>query len=141
MIRLLLYSNNPELQLLLAPTIGEEFSLFHERRMDRIRQIISQGQCDVVILDLDSGSYPIQQQLGYFDEIRELGVPVVLMTDDDSRATAMDLVQRGVYNYIRTPAIARFRLRPAGRLQRQLSSGLQPYPARGRSGRSGADHG
>ena len=103
MIRLLLYSYDAEMQLLLAPTIGDEFSLFLERRMDRIRQIVSQGQCDVVILDLDSVSYPIQQQLGYFDEIRQLGVTVVLMTDDDSRATAMDLVQHGVYNYIRKP--------------------------------------
>ncbi len=103
MIRLLLYSHDPKLQLLLGPTIGEEFSVFSERRLDRIRQIVSQGQCDVVILDLDSDSLPIPQQLSTFDEIRDLGVPVVLMTDDDSRATAMDLVQRGIYNYIRKP--------------------------------------
>jgi len=74
-----------------------------ERGMDKIRQTISQGQCDVLILDLDSSSYPIQRQLGFFDEIRDFGVPVVVMTDDDSRAMAMDLVQRGVYNYIRKP--------------------------------------
>jgi len=105
MIRLLLYSHDPELQLLLAPTIGDEFSLFPERRLDRIRQIILQRQCDVVILDLDSGFCPIQQQLEYFDEIRDLGVPVVLMTDDDNRATAMELVERGFYNYIRKPPV------------------------------------
>jgi len=105
MIRLLLYSHDPELPLLLAPTIGQEFSLFLERRMDRIKQIISQRQCDVVILDLDSSFYPVRQQLEYFDEIRDLGVPVMLMTDDDSRATAMDLVQRGVHDYIRKPPV------------------------------------
>ena len=105
MIRLLLYSHDPELQLLLAPTIGDEFSLFLERRIDRIRQIILQRQCDVVILDLDSGFCRIQQQLEYFDEIRDLGVPVVLMTDDDNRATALELVERGVYNYIRKPPV------------------------------------
>ena len=103
MIRLLLYSHDPKLQLLLAPTIGQEFCLLSERRMERIKQLISQRECDVVLLDLDSGSHPIQEQLEYFDQIRDLGVPVVLMTDDDSRATAMDLVQRGVYNYIRKP--------------------------------------
>jgi DNA-binding NtrC family response regulator len=103
MIRLLLYSQDINLDFLLAPTLGSEFSVFLERRMDRIREIISRGQCDVLILDLDSGAYPIQQQLGFFDEIRDFGVPVVVMTDDDNRATAMELVQRGVYNYIRKP--------------------------------------
>jgi DNA-binding NtrC family response regulator len=44
---------------------------------------------------------------GFFDEIRDFGVPVVVMTDDDGRATAMDLVQRGVYNYIRKPPACR----------------------------------
>jgi DNA-binding NtrC family response regulator len=71
--------------------------------MDRIREIISQGRCDVLILDIDSSSHPVQRQLQFFDEIRDFGVPVVVMTDDDGRATAMDLVQRGVYNYIRKP--------------------------------------
>jgi len=103
MIRLLLYSQDINLQFLLAPTLGAEFSVFLERRMDRIREIISQGQCDVLIVDLDSRSDPMQQQLRFFEEIRDFGVPVVVMTDDDTRATAMDMVQRGVNNYIRKP--------------------------------------
>jgi DNA-binding NtrC family response regulator len=103
MIRLLLYSQDISLEALLAPTLGGEFSLVLERRMDAVRGIISHGNCDVLILDLDSATYPIQRQLGFFDEIRDFGVPVVVMTDDDSRATAMDLVQRGVYNYVRKP--------------------------------------
>ena len=103
MIRLLLYSQDINLQFLLAPTLGAEFSVFLERRMDGIREIISQGRCDVLIVDLDSRSCPMQQQLGFFDEIRDFGVPVVVMTDDDSRTTAMDMVQRGVNNYIRKP--------------------------------------
>jgi DNA-binding NtrC family response regulator len=66
-------------------------------------EIVSRDQCDVLILDLDSNTYPLQQQLGFFDEIRDFGIPVVVMTDDDNRATEMDLVQRGVYNYIHKP--------------------------------------
>jgi DNA-binding NtrC family response regulator len=103
MIRLLLYSQDLNLQMLLAPTLGSEFSVFIERRMDRVREIVSKGQCDVLILDLDSTSCPIPQQLCFFEEIRDFGVPVVVMTDDDGRALAMDLVQRGVSNYIRKP--------------------------------------
>ena len=103
MIRLLLHSQDVGLGLMLAPTLGNEFSLFLERRMDRVREIISDGQYDVLVLDLDSAAYPIQRQLGFFDQIRDSGVPVVVMTDDDSRETAMEMVQRGVYNYIRKP--------------------------------------
>jgi DNA-binding NtrC family response regulator len=103
MIRLLLHSQDLNLESLLAPTLGTGFSVFLERRMDRIREIVSRQQCDVIILDLDSDTYPIQQQLGFFDEIRGFGIPLVVMTDDDTRATAMDLVQRGVYNCIRKP--------------------------------------
>jgi DNA-binding NtrC family response regulator len=104
-IRLLLSSQDATLLSLLAATLGSEFSLSLERRREAIREVISQGQADVLILDLDAGLYPIQQQLEFFDEIRDFGVPVVVMTDDDSRGTAMDLVQRGVYNYIRKPPV------------------------------------
>jgi hypothetical protein len=45
----------------------------------------------------DCFQYPIQKQLGVFDEIRDFGVPMAVMTDDDARATAMDLVPRGIY--------------------------------------------
>ena len=103
MIRILLYSQDASLLALLAPTLGTEFHVTLERRMDRIRALIAEGSCDILILDLDSDSFTLQQQLDVFDEIRDFGVPVVVMTDDDGRATAMDLVQRGVYNYIRKP--------------------------------------
>jgi DNA-binding NtrC family response regulator len=103
MVRILLYSQDINLQSLLAPALGVEFSVFLERRMDGIRELISSAQCDVLILDLDSSTHPIQQQLRLFDEIRDMGVPVVVMTGENGRSCAMDLVQRGVYNYIRKP--------------------------------------
>jgi len=105
MIRLLLCSQDHEIQALLAATLGEEFSLLPERRADTIKEVISRKACDVLILDLDYGSSAVQQQLEFFDEIRDCGVPVVVMTDEGSRATVLDLVQRGVYNYIRKPPV------------------------------------
>lgn len=111
MIHLLLYSQDIQLQSLLAVTLGEEFSLSFERRADRIREVVARGQWDVLIMDLDSSTHSIQQQLRFFDEIRNVGVPVVVMTDDDSRSMAMDLVQRGVYNYVRKPpAVAELKI-------------------------------
>jgi DNA-binding NtrC family response regulator len=137
MIRLLLYSSDPDLQVLLGPTLGGEFSILLERRMDRIRQLITEGQCDVVIYDLDCTFLPLQQQLGQFDQICDLGIPVVVMTDDDSRATAMDLVQRGVSNYIRKPpALPELRIvirraHELAVLKREAESARQHFPAPG----------
>jgi DNA-binding NtrC family response regulator len=105
MIRLLLHSQDAELQAPLKATLGDGFSLRVERRMDAVKSVLSQGQCDVLILDLDSNPSAMEQQLGFFDEIRDCGVPVVVMTDENSRAIALDLVQRGVYNYIRKPPV------------------------------------
>src|SRR4051812_16443616 len=70
MIRLLLYSQDLSLHCLLGPTLGAEFSVVIERRMEKIREILARKQCDVLLLDLDSGTFPAQQQLGFFDEIR-----------------------------------------------------------------------
>lgn len=137
MIRNLLYSQDTDLHFQLAPTLGSEFSVFLERRMDRMREIVLQGQCDVLIVDLDSRSYPMEQQLGFFDEIRDFGLPVVVMTDDDGRATAMDLVQRGIYNYIRKPpALQELRIvvRRAYEfavLKQELENGRRRLPASG----------
>ncbi len=103
MIRLLLYSQDLSLQPLLASTLGAGFSIFLERRTERIRGALSRDLCDVLILDLESTADPVEQQLAFLDEITKFGIPVVVMTDDDGRATALDMVQRGVYNSIRKP--------------------------------------
>jgi DNA-binding NtrC family response regulator len=90
---------------LLAATLSDDFCLCMERRADKVRETISRGQCDVTILDLDPSTSPIPQQLAFFDEIRESGVPVVVMTGEASGLMSMDLVRRGVYNCIRKPPV------------------------------------
>lgn len=120
---------------MLGPTLGSEFSLILERRMDKIREMVSQAQCDVLILDLDSSADPTQKQLGFCDEIRDFGAPVVVMTDDDGRATAMDLVQRGFSNYVRKPPslpelkMVLRRAHEFGQMKRELAKVRQQLPA------------
>jgi len=103
MISILLYSQDMTLQSLLVATLGSEFSLFQERRIDKVREAIAKGQYDVLLLDLEANTASVQQELTFFDEIQAFGVPLVVMADDNNRALAMDLVQRGVYNLIRKP--------------------------------------
>jgi len=58
-------------------------------------------RCHVVVLDLDSGTP--EQQRAFVGEMHAARVPVVVMADDDHREVAMDLVQRGAYDYFRKP--------------------------------------
>ena len=103
MIRILLHSRDTKLQPLLGPTLGPDFRVMVEPSSARIKTLIAQEECDVLILDLDSTYSTIEQQLAVLDEIRGTQIPVVVMTDDDRRSTAMELLQRGVYDYFRKP--------------------------------------
>jgi len=101
MIRLLLYSQDKKLPLLLGPTLGSEFEVSLESSLDRVKELVRNQRCDVVILDLDSDS--TDQQRSFVEDMRFQRMPVVVMADDDHREAAMDLVQRGVYDYFRKP--------------------------------------
>jgi DNA-binding NtrC family response regulator len=103
MIRLVLFSGDAKLQRLLAPALGQEYSVLVESDGARLKQIVIDGLADVVILDLDSNYSSIDQQLAFFDEIRDSRVPVVAMTDDIRRSTAIELLQRGVYDSFHKP--------------------------------------
>ena len=67
MISILLYSQDMTLQALLVATLGSEFSLFQERRIDKIREAIARGQYDVLLLDLEANMESVQQELSFFD--------------------------------------------------------------------------
>jgi DNA-binding NtrC family response regulator len=101
MIRLLLYSQDKKLPLLLGPTLGSEFEVSLESNPEKIKEMAENQCCHVLVLDLDSGS--ADQQRALVGDMRTARVPVVVMADDEQREIAMDLVQRGVYDYFRKP--------------------------------------
>jgi DNA-binding NtrC family response regulator len=103
MIRLAVYSQDLKLKHLLAPTLGVDFEVLVESKQVSIKRLISERLCDVLVLDFDSTHGSTEQQLSFYDEIRNTKVPIVVMIDDDSRSTAMELVHRGVYDYFRKP--------------------------------------
>ena len=100
-IRLLLYSQDQNLPMLLGPTLGPGFEVAIESHAETVRESARNHRCDVVILDLDFGT--ADQHRVFVDEMRAVRVPVVAMADDDDRDAAVDLIQRGVYDYFRKP--------------------------------------
>jgi DNA-binding NtrC family response regulator len=103
MIRLLFHSENCKLQQLLAPTLGPEFQVLVEPDRQRLKQRITDGECDVLVLDFDSVHCSIAHQLEVVDEYRHSHIPIVVMTDDDRRSTALEMVHHGVYDFFRKP--------------------------------------
>jgi len=103
MIRLVLFSGDSKLQRLLAPALGSDYSVLVESDATKLRQLVDDQQVDVLGLDLDGNYSPVQEQLDFFETMRDSRVPIVVMTDDSRRATVLELLQRGAYDYLRKP--------------------------------------
>ena len=103
MIRLVLFSGDSKLQRLLAPALGSDYSVLVESDAAKLRQLVDDQQVDVLGLDLDGNYSPVQEQLDFFETMRDSRVPIVVMTDDSRRATVLELLQRGAYDYLRKP--------------------------------------
>jgi DNA-binding NtrC family response regulator len=107
MIRVALCSPDLKLQPLLAPALGRDFQVLSEPDYARLTKILRDGQVDVLLLDLDSESSNVDRQVKFFEEIGAAGTATVVLTDDASRPTAIDLVTRGAHSYCRKPPALR----------------------------------
>ncbi len=107
MIRLALYSQDSKLPSLLAPTLGKDFQMFAEGDMNRLKALIFEGAVDVLLLDLDTTHPTVEQQKSFYETVKDSGVTVVALADDDARSTAIELVQEGVHSYCRKPPSVR----------------------------------
>ncbi len=103
MTRLLIQSGNRSLQGVLALTLGDDYEVRVEADKEKVKQALSKRQADVLILDLVDNNDTLKGALNYISELQVYKTPILAMTDDDSRSTAMALVEHGVYDYFRTP--------------------------------------
>jgi DNA-binding NtrC family response regulator len=103
MIRIGLYSEDRTLQPLLSSALGRDFQILLESNEAGVNQLIAAGECDVMILDLNSNHGTSQQRVECARRILGLQVAAVVMADDSLRLTALDLVRQGAYGYCRRP--------------------------------------
>jgi DNA-binding NtrC family response regulator len=103
MIRLVLYSPDPKLQPLLASALKPEYSVQWESSRERLKQVAACDEADVLVLDLDSNHSSLEEQLSFYDGLRDSHLPIVVMTDDLRRSTATEFLQRGAYDCVRKP--------------------------------------
>jgi len=103
MIRIGLYSDDATLQSLVSTALGREFNVSLESTQDGIKQLLNSGECDVVLVDLNSKDPLLQEHIdGCRRFISDL-VPTVVLADDGLRSTAIALVRMGAYGHCRKP--------------------------------------
>ena len=103
MIKIGLYSEDRTLRSLLSSALGKEFQVQQGSDAEEMQELVSAGQCDVMILDLNSNRGVLQERIECSRKLIGLNVPAVVMADDGLRSTAFELVRNGAFGYCRRP--------------------------------------
>src|SRR5690242_19399514 len=103
MIRVLVHSRDTRLLPALSASLHPEFEVRVEGDAELVKELTSSEHADVLILDLDSDYSESKNYLALFDELEPSGVPIVVMSDDKTKSTALDLMSRSSCDYFRKP--------------------------------------
>ena len=103
MIKIGLYSEDRTLHPLLSSALGKEFQVLLQADQQGMIDLVSAGECDVMILDLNSNHQSLQERIGFSRQLIASSVPSVVMADDGLRSTAFELVKTGAFGYCRRP--------------------------------------
>jgi DNA-binding NtrC family response regulator len=137
MIRLLVHSKDPRLHTALSAALHPEFEVRVEPDAERVKSQAFSDRADVLILDFDTDYGDLKTHLALFDQLESCSVPIIVMSDDKTRSTALELMNRSAYDFFRKPPSLvelRFILRRAhehASLKRELEHirrTLQPEP-------------
>jgi DNA-binding NtrC family response regulator len=103
MIKVGLYSEDRTIHPLLSSALGKEFQISLESDQEGMNTRVAAGECDVVIVDLNSDHDSLRERIEYSRRLIELNLPAIVMADDGLRSTAFELVRTGAFGYCRKP--------------------------------------
>ena len=103
MIKIGLYSEDRTLRSLLSSALGKEFLVQQGSDAEEMTRLVSTGECDAMILDLNSHRDALRERIESSQSLIALNVPAVVMADDGLRSTAFELVRNGAFGYCRRP--------------------------------------
>jgi DNA-binding NtrC family response regulator len=102
-IRVGLFSQDCTLQPLLSSALGMEFQFFFESKEDGVNHLLTEKNCNVLILDLNSNHDSLKERIACARRMIASNVAWVIMADDGLQATANELVRQGAFGYCRRP--------------------------------------
>jgi DNA-binding NtrC family response regulator len=103
LIQVGLYTEDRTLHALLSSALSKEFHVLLESSADAVNGHVSSGECDVLILDLNSNRNLLSERISAARELIESKVPAVILADDGLRSTAFELVRNGAFGFCRRP--------------------------------------
>ena len=103
MIKIGLYSEDRTLHPLLSSALGKEFQVELKSDQQGMNDLVEAGECDVMVLDLNSNHESLQERVGFSRRLIASNVPSIVMADDGLRSTAFELVRTGAFGYCRRP--------------------------------------
>ncbi len=103
MIKIGLYSEDRTLHPLLSSALGKEFQVALKADQEGMTDLASAGECDVMILDLNSNHESLHERIGFSRTLIASSIPSIVMADDGLRSTAFELVKTGAFGYCRRP--------------------------------------
>jgi len=106
-IRVVLFSQDRTLRPLLSSALGREFEFFIDSSETGIKRIVSEEDCQVVVLDLNSNQDALRERIECARRLIASKVTLLVLADDALRATANELVRQGAYGYVRRPPSVR----------------------------------
>jgi DNA-binding NtrC family response regulator len=103
MIKIGLYSEDRTLHPLLSSALGKEFQIELKSDQQAMNDLVLDGACDVMVLDLNSNHESLQERVGFSRRLIASTIPSIVMADDGLRSTAFELVRTGAFGYCRRP--------------------------------------
>src|ERR1700729_1858215 len=81
-IRIGLYSEDRTLQPILSFSLGTDFEVLLESDQDEMDRLVSAGDCDVIILDLNSNHGSLRERVEFSRQLIASRIPCVALADD-----------------------------------------------------------
>lgn len=107
MIRVVLFSQDRTLRPLLSSALGKEFEFFIDFSEAGINRLVSEEDCRVVVVDLNSNHDALRERIECARRLIASKITLLVLADDGLRATANELVRQGAYGYCRRPPSVR----------------------------------
>jgi DNA-binding NtrC family response regulator len=106
-IRVVLFSQDRTLRPLLSSALGKEFEFFLESSESGINRLVSDEDCQIVVLDLNSNHDALRERVECARRLIASRVTLLVLADDGLRAIANELVRLGAFGYCRRPPSVR----------------------------------
>jgi DNA-binding NtrC family response regulator len=101
-VRVVLHTEDPRLQALLCAALGRDYDFELQPSREKLIEMASAGEVDVVVLDCDSVP-GIHSQLALLQQFGDAASRVIVMTGDSSRSTAAAFLKKGAFGCVRRP--------------------------------------